>query len=166
VCACVCVFSHQCRGPRRFRLRKNGPFFECFPYVCSEPVLVKCSFLYRNGSKRPFLLARLELSFLVIIAEDVLGMGVFPGLALVPLQETRVSFRVLSLCLSRAWLGKMIHFCYETASQRTKNAFFTPSKDASQSRHALLRSADAPGLPRAPASEAASDKIDPKTIAV
>jgi hypothetical protein len=21
--------------------RKNGPFFECFPYVCPEPVLVK-----------------------------------------------------------------------------------------------------------------------------
>jgi hypothetical protein len=27
-----------------------------FPYVCPEPVLVKCSFLYINGSKRPFLL--------------------------------------------------------------------------------------------------------------
>jgi hypothetical protein len=29
-------------------------FFECFPYVCPEPVLVKCSFLYINGSKTPF----------------------------------------------------------------------------------------------------------------
>ena len=27
-----------------------------FPYVCPEPVLVKCSFSYVNGSKRPFLL--------------------------------------------------------------------------------------------------------------
>jgi len=27
-------------------------FFECFPYVCPEPVLVKCSFLDMNGSKR------------------------------------------------------------------------------------------------------------------
>jgi hypothetical protein len=25
-----------------------------FPYVCPEPVLVKCSFLCTNGSKRPF----------------------------------------------------------------------------------------------------------------
>ena len=25
-----------------------------FPYVCPEPVLVKCSFLYINGSNRPF----------------------------------------------------------------------------------------------------------------
>jgi hypothetical protein len=28
--------------------------FECFPYVCPEPVLVKSSFLYINGAKRPF----------------------------------------------------------------------------------------------------------------
>jgi hypothetical protein len=28
-------------------------FFECFPYVCPEPVLVKSSFLYINGAKRP-----------------------------------------------------------------------------------------------------------------
>jgi hypothetical protein len=41
---------------RRSCLRKNGPFFEWFPYVCPEPVLVKCSVLYINGSKRPFLL--------------------------------------------------------------------------------------------------------------
>jgi hypothetical protein len=26
--------------------------FECFPYVRPEPVLVKCSFIYINGSKR------------------------------------------------------------------------------------------------------------------
>jgi hypothetical protein len=39
-----------------FSLRKSGPFFECVPYVCPEPALVKCSFLYMNGSKRPFLL--------------------------------------------------------------------------------------------------------------
>ena len=25
-----------------------------FPYVCPEPVLAKCSFLYINGSKMPF----------------------------------------------------------------------------------------------------------------
>jgi hypothetical protein len=33
---------------------KNGIFFLSFPYVCPEPVLVKCSFSYINGSKRPF----------------------------------------------------------------------------------------------------------------
>jgi hypothetical protein len=33
------------------RCDKNASFFE-FPYVCPEPVLVKCSFLYINGSKR------------------------------------------------------------------------------------------------------------------
>jgi hypothetical protein len=31
-------------------LRKNGPF-ECLPYVCPQPVLVKCPFLYINGAK-------------------------------------------------------------------------------------------------------------------
>ena len=29
-------------------------FFECFPYVCPEPVLVKRSGVYTNGSKLPF----------------------------------------------------------------------------------------------------------------
>eukprot|EP01046_Picozoa_sp_COSAG06_P004796 COSAG06_NODE_207_length_20219_cov_8.734841_8_plen_223_part_00 len=33
----------------------NGLFWS-FLYVCPEPVLVKCSFLYINGSKGPFLL--------------------------------------------------------------------------------------------------------------
>ena len=34
--------------------RKTASFFECFPYVCPEPVLVKTSFIYINGSKGPF----------------------------------------------------------------------------------------------------------------
>jgi hypothetical protein len=29
-------------------------FFECFPYVCPEPVWVKSSFSYAKGSRRPF----------------------------------------------------------------------------------------------------------------
>jgi hypothetical protein len=34
-----------CRRHRQDdHLRRNGPLFECFPYVCPEPVLVKCSF--------------------------------------------------------------------------------------------------------------------------
>jgi hypothetical protein len=31
-------------------------FFECFPYVCPELVLVKRRLLYRNGSNRPSLI--------------------------------------------------------------------------------------------------------------
>jgi hypothetical protein len=34
-------------------VRKRS-FFWSFPYVCPEPVLVKSSFIYINGSKRPF----------------------------------------------------------------------------------------------------------------
>jgi hypothetical protein len=34
-------------------LQENGQFL-IFPYVCPEPVLVKRSLLYINGSKRPF----------------------------------------------------------------------------------------------------------------
>jgi hypothetical protein len=52
-------------APRRVastcHLHPNGPevnrsFFMSFPYVCPEPVLAKRSFIYINGSKRPFLL--------------------------------------------------------------------------------------------------------------
>jgi hypothetical protein len=35
-------------------VRENGLFLS-FPYVCPEPVLVKYSFIYTNGSKGPFL---------------------------------------------------------------------------------------------------------------
>ena len=38
-------------------------FVECFPYVCPEPVLVKWSFLYINGSKKPFLPATESCSY-------------------------------------------------------------------------------------------------------
>jgi hypothetical protein len=34
---------------------EKRPFGGRFPYVCPEPVLVKCSFLCINGSKRPLL---------------------------------------------------------------------------------------------------------------
>ena len=39
---------------------KNGIFFECFPYVCPEPVLAKASFIYINGSKMPFFPGRVQ----------------------------------------------------------------------------------------------------------
>jgi hypothetical protein len=31
--------------------KKTVSCFECFPYVCPEPVLTKRSFFYTNGSK-------------------------------------------------------------------------------------------------------------------
>jgi hypothetical protein len=46
--------STQLRTETQMQVRKRRRIFECFPYVCPEPVLVKCSFLYTNGSKRPF----------------------------------------------------------------------------------------------------------------
>jgi hypothetical protein len=67
-CGCLCVRCGDVREvllvvrkvrmprPARATLRKNGPFFECFPYVCPEPVLVKHLFLYINDAKGPFLL--------------------------------------------------------------------------------------------------------------
>jgi hypothetical protein len=42
----VCVRAQKSTG---------GFVLWSFPYVCPEPVLVKSSFLYINGSKRPFL---------------------------------------------------------------------------------------------------------------
>ena len=54
----------QLRSPRPLRTlrapEEKRSFFECFPYICPEPVLVKCSFLDVNGSKRPFLLTRIS----------------------------------------------------------------------------------------------------------
>jgi hypothetical protein len=50
-------------------LRKNDLFLS-FPYVCPEPVLVKCSFLYINGSKMPFFRRKppaVFSSFLIVI---------------------------------------------------------------------------------------------------
>jgi hypothetical protein len=53
----ACKAALRCRSTLPSLRRKNGsPCLECFSYVCPEPVLVKCSFLYINGSKRPFLL--------------------------------------------------------------------------------------------------------------
>ena len=40
---------HLARGPA-----PGACPFLSFPYVCPEPVLVKCSVLYINGAKRPF----------------------------------------------------------------------------------------------------------------
>ena len=40
------VFIKTWPGPETVR---KTAFFVCFPYVCPEPVLAKCSFLYING---------------------------------------------------------------------------------------------------------------------
>eukprot|EP01046_Picozoa_sp_COSAG06_P020396 COSAG06_NODE_1490_length_9281_cov_6.074820_4_plen_121_part_00 len=45
------VFIKTWPGPETVR---KTAFFLSFPYVCPEPVLAKCSFLYINGAKMPF----------------------------------------------------------------------------------------------------------------
>jgi hypothetical protein len=44
-------FDYQEGAPCALNGAKNGIFFECFPYVCPEPVLAKRTFLYTNGAK-------------------------------------------------------------------------------------------------------------------
>jgi hypothetical protein len=83
-------------------LRENGPFLVSFPYVCPEPVLVKCSFSYIYGSKRPFLLSSPEAS----CDQSPIAATDHP-------KETHHSLFEVSLCLSRACLGKKMHFIYK-----------------------------------------------------
>ena len=45
----MCTHRPLGRSWRRTSLHKTPLFFECFPYVCPEPVLVKCSVLDING---------------------------------------------------------------------------------------------------------------------
>jgi hypothetical protein len=82
-------------------LQQNGLFLS-FPYVCSEPFLVKRAFSYINGAKRPFFhLCAAELEALVLEFSAVR----FPC--------RNASFFEFSLCLSRACLGKIIVFMYK-----------------------------------------------------
>jgi hypothetical protein len=102
---CVLGGGSSIHAPFTLRLHgtlfeKTATFFECFPYDCPEPVLVKSSFLYINGSKRPFVLTgvgrvhqTLEETF-----KEVGGHRL-------PLRRKRLFFSV-SGCLSRACLGK------------------------------------------------------------
>ena len=85
-----------------------------FPYVCPEPVLVKSSFLYINGSKRPFVLTgvgrvhqTLEETF-----KEVGGHRL-------PLRRKRLFFSV-SGCLSRACLGKRSVSLVETGCKKRR----------------------------------------------
>ena len=73
--------------------------FRVFPYVCPEPVLVKRSFLYINGSKRPFLLTCLDRRCVKVAVDDVVAWR---------LQQEKDTFWINSLGLSRACLDKMI----------------------------------------------------------
>jgi hypothetical protein len=50
---------------------KNG-FFSSFPYVCPEPVLAKCSFLYINGAQMPFFAGE-DGGRLSLLAREELG---------------------------------------------------------------------------------------------
>ena len=65
------VATEICISPRGLSCR-NASFFECFPYVCPEPVLVKRSFLYINGAK-----GRVSLR---ICEANVLLLGAFAWL--------------------------------------------------------------------------------------
>ena len=83
--------------------KQRWSVFECFPYVCPEPVLVKRSHSYTNGSKRP----RFSDS------DRCLGYRGEPSggwVAVVDRQTALASrkraFFEFSLCLSRACLGK------------------------------------------------------------
>ena len=113
-----------CSAPNRalgtiplLRLHKTPLFFE-FSYVCPEPVWVKCSFLYINGAKsgvfrivhtiaKQLLLLCLLLLLLLalqLLAEAcVLCQCILRGL---PTCQKRL-IPQLSLCLSRACLGKL-----------------------------------------------------------
>ena len=79
--------SRRCGGAAALStLQQKRSFFECFPYVCPEPVLVKISFLYINGAKtrlftckcpvpkeRPvFSIEKCHESFVVFCPEPVL----------------------------------------------------------------------------------------------
>jgi hypothetical protein len=108
-------------------LQENASVFECFPYVCPEPVLVKRSFLYKNGFQK-------GVPTMEYIEPFSLGPGgVLPSPRALPRfcaapyahaqqEETvrlclrhLVPFSQLSLCLSRACLGKMFIFIYSVA---------------------------------------------------
>ena len=42
------LFTESDIDSRRFPYKKTAVVFECFPYVCPEPVLVEWSFSYRE----------------------------------------------------------------------------------------------------------------------
>jgi hypothetical protein len=50
-----CRLASRWRGDVTNESLRNPIFFEYFPYVCPEPVLVKSSFQYTNGTKMGFL---------------------------------------------------------------------------------------------------------------
>jgi hypothetical protein len=82
-------------------------FFECFPYVCPEPVLVKCSFLYINGAKSGvFRTAMLQDPVVVVVNK-----------------RTRLAFLSVPLRLSRACLGK---FHRLLSKQEVETPLFEP----------------------------------------
>jgi hypothetical protein len=90
----------------RLAIRERHSFLS-FPYVCPEPVLVKRSLLYINGSKSTVSYLRIQPSrrhpgsLTTDKTSGLLQRGPLSG----PAENTLPS--TLS-CLSRAWLGKTI----------------------------------------------------------
>jgi hypothetical protein len=76
-------------------LRTTPLFFLNFSYVCPEPVLVKRSFIYINGSKRAVFAPR--------EGDQIVRAHLID----------RSLFFEFSLCLSRACLGKMFVLIYK-----------------------------------------------------
>jgi hypothetical protein len=115
-CACTVATPSTCR-------HKTHPlFFECFPYVCPEPVLVKCSFLYINGSKSGVFRTpgKLKLAASAEIAASPTGRNT-----------------LLLLLLLR-------NFCPEPAVANSWSHFFKPGKanrDFQKLRRVLLQRA-------------------------
>eukprot|EP01046_Picozoa_sp_COSAG06_P037436 COSAG06_NODE_4226_length_4451_cov_6.710018_1_plen_186_part_00 len=97
-------------------------FFECFRYVCPEPVLVKCSFIYINGVERPFLLTRRLSSHAALPGSDRLRQNA-------PFVQTRVVF-VPSL----SW--QMIDILEKAAPKRVR--FFCTCDKRGCSRAAVI----------------------------
>ena len=122
---CPCVGNHrrhplQVRGIHgpvenlRSTCTKHHSFLN-FPYVCPEPVLAKCSFLYINGAKS------------AVFCTD----GHWRVLKVDPAKNASSLAWVLSLqCLSRACLGKMINFSIKWHRKRDKCVIYIRTSQA------------------------------------
>ena len=127
------TFREPCH-PTHWHLRKRS-VFECFPYVCPEPVLVKCSFLDRYGiSKRPFLFSHTVNGRHSVWHEDALCR---PGFSPVILRKTRAAFPPTTLlvsALSLSWQNVTIFLHSRRLSKwSSKGVFFRLRNSALQS---------------------------------
>ena len=72
--------------------KKTVSLFECFPYVCPEPVLVKCAFLCINGSKRWRFLTSTSASSLRRSSTSCFGLGLVFATVSVSISSGSVAF--------------------------------------------------------------------------